>query len=93
MTKTDPTDNQEERAMPLSENLRDELKSALFDIRCDSFRDCMYDYIRGGVNIIGLDQMADEDLIVEYTDYLGEEEDDLIKRCIAEMEMDNLLKA
>jgi hypothetical protein len=70
--------------MPLSETLRDELKSALFGIRV---------YIGGADNIIGLDEMTDEDLIAEYTDYLGEEEDDLIKRCIAEMEMDNLLNA
>lgn len=79
--------------MPLSDNLRNELEAVLFDIRYDSFRDNLKDYIYYGTTIVGLVDMKDEDLIAEYIDYMCGEEDDLIKRCIAEMEMDKLLKA
>lgn len=78
--------------MALSENLREELKNALFEIRFDYFRDSLRDFILEGVSIVGLDEMLDEDLIAEYIECMCEQEDDLIKRCIAEMEVDKLLK-
>jgi hypothetical protein len=71
----------------LSEALRDELKNILAADRRDGcFGGGMEDeYIWSGCNMVGLNDMSDEDLIAEYEGY-ADEDDEFLTKLKVEME-------
>lgn len=70
----------------LAANTKREIKEFIFDITYDSIRDMLRDYVMDGGKIVGINEYTDQELVDEYLSCVGDEEDELYLRALAEIE-------
>lgn len=72
--------------------LNDLLKKELLEYLFDNRMSCMFgdglesEYIMDGCNMIGLNQMTDEQLVEEYMDIVQDDSDEFFNRLLSDIE-------
>lgn len=80
----------------MSNKLNDNTRTEIIDFLFDCMRMTMFgggledDYIRDGISFKGLNNYTDQELLEEWHNYSGED-DELYQRAIAEMTMTDLI--